>query len=169
MYYQLVMVAGLFDAEVNHLTAAARLSSRNERREGASIRSLANWSERQVAWKDELFERIGLRHRACGPTALRESDCGHVVDRRRSGEPRTREHHRHLTGQRALSKKPPPLQACSMPRQASASLRFAVSCILAQPCSPMTAGSSALGLGQIALYVVARNGWLRGTFKFYAL
>jgi hypothetical protein len=33
----------------------------------------------------------------------------------------------------------------------------------------MTAGSSALGLGQIAFYAVARNEWLRGAFKLYAL
>jgi len=75
---------------------------------GASIRSVAHWPEPQVAWKDELFERIGLRHRECGPIGLRESDCGHVVDRRRSGEPRTREHHRHLTGVRSSGEKSTP-------------------------------------------------------------
>ena len=42
MYYQLVMVAQLFDAEVNHQTVAARLSCKNERREGSSNRSLAH-------------------------------------------------------------------------------------------------------------------------------
>ena len=108
MYYQLVMVARLFDAEVNHQTAAARLSSKNERREGG-----VHSQRRPLAGTASCLEGRAVRTNwspppGVWPNRLARIRLGHVVDRRRSGEPRTREHHRHLTGVRSSGEKSTP-------------------------------------------------------------
>ena len=80
--------------------------------------------EPQVAWRDEQFERIGLRHPERGPSALREADRGHTlwIDKSLASQ----EGETTIGIRRAVAsygEKTPPVQACSMPRVAKLSTR----------------------------------------------
>ena len=147
--------------------------------------------EPQVAWRDELFERIGLRHREGNPGACREADRGHTpwIDEGLASQ----------EDESPVGIRPAPEEGGKRAR--CAGVIYAARCIavdeqddiapgdefIGQPLlrrvmHPGTAVQSddggkracAIGPGQIALYAVARNERarnepLRGAFKLYAL